>query len=74
MHDADLVGADLEGARLDGVDLSSVDLRSAKLKGLEWRQIKNVKGANIAGVLDAPDGFVKWALLNGAIESADGNN
>jgi hypothetical protein len=74
MHDADLVGADLEGARLDGVELNSADLRQAKLKGIEWKQIKSVKGANIAGVQDAPDGFVKWALSNGAIEAAEGDN
>lgn len=73
LHDADLVGADLEGAKLDGADLSSTDLRSSKLKGIEWQQIKSVKGASIAGVQDAPEGFVKWALLNGAVESAEGD-
>jgi hypothetical protein len=70
VHDADLVGADLQGTRLDGVDLSSADLRRAKLKGIDWTRIKSMKGANIAGVQDAPDGFVKWALSKGAVESA----
>lgn len=74
MHDADLVGADLEGARLEGVDLSSADLRSAKLKGIQWQQIRSVKGANIASTREAPEEFVKWALLNGAIESGEGDN
>ena len=74
MRDADLVGADLEGARLDGVDLSSADLRRARLKGIDWKQVKSVKGANIAGVQDAPDGFVQWALSNGALERAEGDN
>ena len=74
LHDADLVGADLEGAKLDGVDFSSADLRSAKLTSIEWQQIKSVKGANIAGVQNAPEGFVKWALLNGAVESKEGDN
>jgi len=74
LHDADLVGADLEGARLDGVDLGSADLRRAKLKGIEWKQIKSVKGANVAGVQDAPEGFVQWALGNGAIQAAEGDN
>ena len=74
LHDADLVGADLEGAKLDGVDLSSADLRSAKLRGILWQRIKSVKGANIAGVQDAPEGFVKWALLNGAVQSEEGDN
>ena len=71
LHDADLVGADLEGAKLDGADLTSADLRNAKLKGIGWQKIKNVKGAIIGGVVDAPDGFVKWALLNGASETTD---
>ena len=74
LHDADLVGADMEGARLDGADLTSSDLRSAKLKGIQWQQIKSVKGANIAGVQDAPEGFVKWALLNGAVDLPDRDN
>ena len=74
LHDADLVGADLEGTKLDGVDLTSADIRSAKLKDIQWQQIKSVKGAYIAGVQDAPEGFVKWALLNGAVESSDGDN
>jgi hypothetical protein len=74
LHDADLVGADLEGAKLDGADLTSADLRSAKLKGIDWQQIKSVKGASIAGVVDAPEGFVKWALLNGASEATDEAN
>jgi hypothetical protein len=74
LHDADLVGADLDGAKLDGTDLTSADLRSALLKGIQWQQIKSVKGANIAGVRDAPEGFVQWALLNGAVESAEGDN
>jgi len=74
LHDADLVGADLDGAKLDGADLTSADLRSALLKGIQWQQIKSVKGANIAGVRDAPEGFVQWALLNGAVELAGGDN
>ena len=74
LHDADLVGADLEGARLDGTDLSSTDLRWANLKGIQWQKIRSVKGANIAAVKEAPEEFVKWARLNGAIESVEAEN
>jgi len=74
LHDADLVGADLAGAKLDGADLSSADLRSAKLTGTDWQGIKSIKGANIAGVQGAPDGFMKWALQNGAVQSVEGDN
>jgi hypothetical protein len=69
MQDMDLVGASLENAKLGGADLSEADLRSANLKGMEWKQIRSIRGANIAGIQDAPDGFVKWALQNGAVQS-----
>lgn len=68
LKDADLVGADLAGAKLYGADLSSADLRQANLKDVQWKQIGSVNGANIAGVKAAPEGFIKWALANGAIE------
>jgi len=62
---ASLAGADLTGARLDDADLRGADLRDAK-----WQQVKSVKGANVAGVRNAPEGFVEWALKNGAVEQA----
>jgi hypothetical protein len=62
---ASLVGADLTGARLDDADLRGTDLKDAK-----WQQVKSVKGANVAGVKNAPAGFVDWALKNGAVEQA----
>jgi len=74
MHDADLMGADLDGANLDGVDLTSADLRLTSLKGIEWKRIKSVKGADIAGVRDAPADFVKWALANGAVATTADDN
>jgi hypothetical protein len=73
-HDADLKGANLEGANLDGVDLSSADLRLTTLKGIEWKRVKSVKGADIAGVKDAPADFVKWALANGAVATSVDND
>lgn len=68
LKDADLFGANLAGAKLDNIDLSSADLRLANLKNIQWQRIGSVKGANIAGVKAAPDGFVAWALKNGAVE------
>ncbi len=73
MKDVDLVGSDLAGADLDQADLTSADLRSANLSGVRWRQIRSIKSANIAGVKAAPEGFVQWALQNGAVENAEGN-
>lgn len=69
LKDADLVGVNLSGANLDSVDLTAADLRSANLKDVQWKQIRSIKTANIAGVKTAPDGFIQWALHNGAINS-----
>jgi hypothetical protein len=72
MKDVDLWGANLSGARLDNADISGADLSFADLRNTEWKQLKNVTGANIAAVKNAPEGFVEWALKNGAVRrSAD---
>jgi hypothetical protein len=68
MTNADLWGCDLAGAKLDDADISGADLRFADLGNIQWRQVKKVTGANIAGVKRAPEGFVEWALKNGAVQ------
>jgi hypothetical protein len=73
MKDVDLAGSDLAGANFDQADLASADLRSANLSGVRWKQIKSIKAANIAGVKAAPEGFIEWALQNGAVENAGGD-
>ena len=70
LSDTDLVGSDLTGANLNHADLDSSDLRFVNLKGVQWKGITSIKGANIAGVRTAPEGFIQWALQNGAIENA----
>jgi hypothetical protein len=74
MSDADLVGSNLTGCRFAATDLSRTDLRSADLGGVDWKQIRGIKTANIAGVKNAPVGFIDWALKNGAIQSNAGDN
>jgi hypothetical protein len=74
MNDVDLWGSDLTEAKLDGADLGGADLRFADLRDVQWKALKGVKMANIAGVKNAPQGFVEWALKNGAVQTAsDGN-
>lgn len=73
LKDTDLVESDLAGADLTQADLSGADLRSANLSSVKWKEIKSIKSANIAGVKGAPDGFVQWALANGAVENAQSN-
>ena len=69
LKDADLVGSDLAGADLSEADLSGTDLRLANLASVKWKEIRSIKSANIAGVKGAPDGFIQWALQNGAVEN-----
>lgn len=74
LEDADLNGSSLVGANLSGAALDRSDLRSADLRDIQWQQIKSVKDANVAGVRNAPSGFVEWALKNGAIDQASTDN
>jgi hypothetical protein len=67
MRDTDLSGADLRDADLSGAALDGADLRAAKLQNVRWQHIRSIKAANIAGVADAPAGFVEWAMANGAV-------
>jgi hypothetical protein len=41
------------------------------LPGTQWKEIRSIKSANIANVKAAPEGFVTWALRNGAVENAE---
>ena len=77
--EADLRNADLNGASMVAVDLSGAilddaDLRVADLANIQWRNLKSVARTNIAGVRNAPPGFVDWALKNGAVSQPNANN
>jgi hypothetical protein len=67
MAECDLVGAVLSGAHLRGSDLTNADLRGADLASIDWAAIRAIAGANIAGVRNAPAGFVDWAMRHGAV-------
>jgi len=45
------------------VILNGADLTNIK----NWRQIESIEKANIYGVKNPPDGFVEWAMENGAV-------
>ncbi len=62
LQGANLGGANLQGASFDGANLQGADLRDI----LNWKEIKSINSANIYGVIDAPEGFIKWAKKNGA--------
>lgn len=72
LDDADLVNATLARANLDGASLAHADLRHVDFEGVRWRGLRSVKSANIHDVLNAPEGFVAWAMAHGAVSAADG--
>jgi hypothetical protein len=69
LDNADLVGTHLSAADFSGATLANADLRDANLSDIQWRGIASIKSANIHGVKNPPDGFVAWALQNGAIDT-----
>jgi hypothetical protein len=69
MTDTDLSGSNLAGAKLDDADISGADLRFTDLRGIQWKKLKKVTTANIAGAKNPPAGFVEWALKNGAVDA-----
>jgi hypothetical protein len=72
LKDVDMVGANLSGADLSGAILENTDMRNVDIAGVIWRDIKSIEGANIYGVRHPPDGFITWALQNGARSVPDG--
>ena len=67
LHDADLTGASLVGGDFSGVTLDGADLRGTDLRDMHWQQIKSMARTNLAGVKNAPAGFLAWALAHGAV-------
>ncbi len=70
---ATLFGAILDSSYVRGADLQSVNLEGASLLGIRaWNDIRRVTGANLYRVQNPPDGFLEWAVANGAmcVESA----
>lgn len=68
MDDADFEGTDFSQADLSGAILDDTDLRFTALRSARWSGILSIKGANVYGVRDAPDGFVEWAIRHGAVQ------
>jgi len=71
LQDADLVDANLAGVDLNGANLENADLSDTDLMGVRWRQIQSIKGANLWGVRNAPEGLLAWAREHGAVEKKE---
>lgn len=67
--ESDLNGAVLHGTNLAGASFNDADFAGADLKDARWEHIVAIKNANIAGVKNAPSGFIEWALKHGARNS-----
>jgi len=68
LRNADLNGSSLVRVDFSGTSLDEADMRGADLREAQWQHLKSIQGANIAGVRNAPKGFVEWALKNGAVD------
>jgi hypothetical protein len=66
---ARFVASDLSDATLDGADLGNTDLT-----GLQWQKIKSIRKTNLAGAKNVPDGFIEWAVKNGAVQLEASSN
>ena len=77
LHNSDLSEADLHNANLSGAnlhisDLSDANLSRSTLKNIRnWGKIVNIQLANIYGVKEAPEGFIEWAIEQGAVSIDD---
>ncbi len=69
LEDSDFSFADLVGADFAGADLANTDLRDSEIDNVRWQKIRAIKGANIYGVKNPPDGFVEWAKSHGAVQN-----
>jgi uncharacterized protein YjbI with pentapeptide repeats len=67
LADSDLNGCDLTEANCKDADFSRADMRNCDLKNLKWKEIKEVKLANLFGVKNAPEGFIASAKQKGAV-------
>ena len=68
LTDADFCGARFNGADLSDTSLDDADLGNADLSGIKWQKITSIKKTNLAGVKNPPEGFLAWALHNGAVQ------
>jgi uncharacterized protein YjbI with pentapeptide repeats len=71
LRNADLNRSSLGAADFTGAVLDNADLRSADLTNIQWQHLRSITRANVAGVKNAPPGFVEWAMKNGAVDQPD---
>lgn len=69
LESADLSGADLSGAILDETNFYGANLAGADLTGaISWRNISDIRLANVHNVKDSSGEFARWAKERGALD------
>ena len=69
-HELDYLPTFLNGSNFKNAILNNANFIGSNLDNIvNWKEIKSIKGANITGIKNAPEGFREWALANGAIEN-----
>jgi uncharacterized protein YjbI with pentapeptide repeats len=71
LDDGDFCGAKFTDSNLTDATLDGADLGNADLSGARWEKIKSIRKTNLAGVKKPPNGFLPWALKNGAVQLAE---
>jgi uncharacterized protein YjbI with pentapeptide repeats len=65
LNNADFTNTNLHNTIFTGADLSNATLNNTT----DWQSIRDIKGANIHNITNAPDGFKQWALAHGAVDA-----
>jgi uncharacterized protein YjbI with pentapeptide repeats len=69
INQCDMSSSSFSGANLSDASFYNVNLKGANFQGVEnWRAISSFEGSNIFEIRNAPEGFVEWAMENGAID------
>ena len=71
LSNADLTGSNLVAADLTGAILDDADLTRANLRNVVWQHLASIKRTNLHAVVNAPEGFVAWAMSNGAVDQPE---
>jgi pentapeptide repeat protein len=74
LREADFCGARFTGSNLSHATLDGADLANTDLSGIQWQNIKSIQKTNLAGISNAPEGFVTWALKHGAVQLEQNEN
>ena len=68
LNQSDFSNSDFSGSDFMNASVFKVDFSGADLGGIEnWESITDISETNIFNLKGAPDGFVEWALSNGAV-------